>query len=94
MIAIKKIDDIGRIAIPKDVRRSLRWMGGDEIEIISNPDGSLTLKKYQPTFSGKMRDLKDSFYEWAAANSVDLEDENEQKFIDLIEAIQEKESSI
>ena len=34
MIIIKKIDDIGRIAIPRDVRRALRWMGGDEIEII------------------------------------------------------------
>lgn len=33
---IKTMDDVGRIAIPKDLRRSLRWMGGDEIEIIDN----------------------------------------------------------
>ena len=32
----KKIDSVGRIAIPRDIRRSLRWMDGDEIEIISN----------------------------------------------------------
>ena len=94
MNTIKKIDDIGRIAIPKDLRRSLRWMGGDEIEIISNDNGSLTLRKYQPTFSGQMQELKNSFSEWAETNDVKLDDENEQKFIDLIAAIQEKESSI
>lgn len=33
MVIIRKIDDTGRIAIPKDIRRSLRWMGGDEIEL-------------------------------------------------------------
>ena len=29
MKIIKKIDDLGRIAIPKEIRRALRWMGGD-----------------------------------------------------------------
>ena len=46
MIIIKKIDDIGRIAIPKDVRRSLQWMGGDEIELQINNDNSITLRKH------------------------------------------------
>ena len=94
MNTVKKIDDIGRIAIPKDLRRALRWMGGDEIEIISNGDGSITLKKYQPLFSGQMQEIKDAFTEWAAANDTKLDAENEQKFLDLIAAIQEKESSI
>lgn len=94
MNTIKKIDDIGRIAIPKDLRRSLRWMGGDEIEIISNSDGSLTLKKYQPTFSGRMREIKEAFSEWASANDVNLDEENEQKFLELINTIQEKESTV
>ena len=47
MNVVKKIDDIGRIAIPKDLRRSLRWMGGDEIEIIPNDDGTVLLKKHE-----------------------------------------------
>lgn len=34
MYTIKKIDDLGRLSIPRDLRRTLRWMGGDEIEII------------------------------------------------------------
>lgn len=91
MNTIKKIDDIGRIAIPKDLRRALRWMGGDEIEIISNPDDSITLRKYQPNFADKMREVKNAFSEWAEANDISLSDENEQKFLDLIDEIQEKE---
>ena len=47
MVIIKKIDDIGRIAIPRDVRRALRWMGGDEIEIIPKDNGELVLRKRQ-----------------------------------------------
>ena len=47
MVIIKKIDDIGRIAIPRDVRRALRWMGGDEIEIIPKDNGELILRKRQ-----------------------------------------------
>ena len=41
MKIIKKIDDLGRIAIPKEIRRALRWMGGDEIEISLNDDRSI-----------------------------------------------------
>ena len=91
MSTIKKIDDIGRIAIPKDLRRALRWMGGDEIEIISNPDNSITLRKYQPNFADKMCEIKDAFSEWAQVNNVSLDDDNEQKFLDLINEIQERE---
>ena len=41
------IDDIGRVAIPKDIRRSFRWMGGDEIEIIPDEkEGTILLRQY------------------------------------------------
>lgn len=42
---IKKIDDLGRIAIPKEIRRALRLMGGDSIEIIQE-NNTIILKKY------------------------------------------------
>lgn len=45
MKIIKKIDDIGRVVIPRDVRNNLRWMGGDEIEIIVNDDDTITLRR-------------------------------------------------
>ena len=46
MVLTRKIDDIGRIAIPKDLRRSLRWMGGDEIEIVPKDNGEIILRKH------------------------------------------------
>ena len=45
MNVVKKMDDIGRITIPKDIRNSLRWMGGDEIEIIVKDDDTILLRK-------------------------------------------------
>lgn len=91
MNVIKKIDDIGRIAIPKDIRRALRWMGGDEIEIIAD-DEKIILRKYQPNFADQMRDIKNAFTEWAQANDVKIDDDNEQKFLDLIQEIEAKET--
>ena len=57
MKIVKKIDDIGRIAIPKDLRRSLRWMGGDEIDIIPKDDGTIVLRKSRHDFSEQLFEL-------------------------------------
>ena len=43
---IRKIDDVGRISIPRDIRRQLNWYGSDEIEIVVNPDDSITCRKH------------------------------------------------
>ena len=59
MITItKKIDDLGRIAIPRDLRRSLQWMGGDEIEIVQN-DNTIILKKHQDNFVEQLNAIKE-----------------------------------
>lgn len=59
MITItKKIDDLGRIAIPRDLRRSLQWMGGDEIEIVQN-DNTIILKKHQDNFVEQLNTIKE-----------------------------------
>lgn len=81
MNVVKKMDDIGRIAIPKDLRRSLRWMGGDEIEIVANDDNSITLKKKENDVSKRLRDL--------CAECAD-DAEVEQRFLELIELIESK----
>jgi len=81
MMVIKKIDDIGRIAIPKDIRRSLRWMGGDEIEIISSDDGSVLLRKHGDDTTGILRELKE---EWSTDSDI------EKLFLELIDLIEKK----
>ena len=46
---VRRIDDLGRVVIPKEVRRSMRIKEGDPLEIFVNPqDGTVSFKKYQP----------------------------------------------
>lgn len=81
MIIIKKMDDLGRICIPKELRRSLRWMGGDEIEIIPTDDGGINLRKHEKNTIPILQTLR---AEWKNDSEID------SYFINLIEAIQEK----
>ena len=46
---IRRIDDLGRVVIPKEIRRIMRIREGDPLEIFANPsDNSVTFKRYTP----------------------------------------------
>lgn len=45
---VRRIDDLGRIVVPKEIRRTLRIREGDPLEIYTQADGSVVLKKYSP----------------------------------------------
>ena len=45
---IRKIDDLGRVVIPKEIRRTMRIREGDPLEIFTDKDGELIFKKYSP----------------------------------------------
>lgn len=46
---IRRIDDLGRVAIPKEIRREMGIKEGEPIEIyISKQTGEIILKKYEP----------------------------------------------
>ena len=45
---VRRIDDLGRIVIPKEIRRTLRIREGESIEIFIDEDNSIVLKKYSP----------------------------------------------
>jgi len=48
---VRRIDDLGRIVIPKEIRRSLRIREGDSLEIYSDGSDAIILKKYSPVES-------------------------------------------
>jgi|SRR3712207_2479078 len=45
---VRRIDDLGRVVIPKEIRRTLRIREGDPLEIFTNREGGIILKKYSP----------------------------------------------
>ena len=55
---VRRIDDLGRIVIPKEIRRTLHIRETDPMEIFTDTEGQIILKKYSPigdisTFAGK-----------------------------------------
>lgn len=45
---VRRIDDLGRIVIPKEIRRVLRIRESDPLEIFTDHEGSIILRKYSP----------------------------------------------
>ena len=45
---VRRIDDLGRVVIPKEIRRTLRIREGDPLEIFTATDGEVIFKKYSP----------------------------------------------
>jgi len=43
---VRRIDDLGRVVVPKEMRRKLRWRPGAPVEIFTAPDGVICLKRY------------------------------------------------
>ncbi|MBR2705569.1 MAG: AbrB/MazE/SpoVT family DNA-binding domain-containing protein [Clostridia bacterium] len=45
---VRRIDDLGRIVIPKEIRKTLRIKEGTPLEIFTEKEGNIILKKYSP----------------------------------------------
>ena len=45
---VRRIDDLGRIVIPKEIRRTMRIREGEPMEIFTGREGEIVLKKYSP----------------------------------------------
>ena len=54
---VRHIDDLGRIAIPKEIRRTLKINEGDALELYTNKNGEIILKKYKKSW-------EDTVLEW------------------------------
>jgi AbrB family transcriptional regulator (stage V sporulation protein T) len=62
---VRRIDELGRVVIPKEIRRTLRIREGDPLEIYTDREGQVILKKYSPM--GELNEFAqeycDSLYE-------------------------------
>ena len=50
---VRRIDDLGRVVIPKEIRRTLRIREGDPLEIFTDRDGEVILKEVLPNFRAR-----------------------------------------
>ena len=50
---VRRIDDLGRIVIPKEIRRTMRIREGDPLEIFLH-EGGVLFKKYAPSYRGEL----------------------------------------
>ncbi|MCT2346775.1 stage V sporulation protein T [Niallia taxi] len=68
---VRRIDDLGRVVIPKEIRRTLRIREGDPLEIFVDRDGEVILKKYSPIseLSDFAREYAEALYD-SLGNSV------------------------
>ncbi len=58
---VRRIDDLGRVVIPKEIRRTLKIREGMPMEIYTDVSGEVILKKYSPV--GEMSHLAQAYAE-------------------------------
>ena len=56
---VRRIDDLGRVVIPKEIRRTMRIREGDPLEIFTSASGEVVFKKYSPL--GELSEFAGSF---------------------------------
>ena len=57
---IRRIDDLGRVVIPKEIRRALKIKDGNPLEIFTERDGSVILKPYRKSWEEYVLDFYES----------------------------------
>ena len=64
---VRRVDDLGRIVIPKEIRRTLKIREGDPLEIYTEKDGGVIFRKYSPM--GDLQDFAAQICEAIGANT-------------------------
>ena len=62
---VRRIDDLGRVVIPKEIRRTMRIREGDPLEIYTGAGGEVVFKKYSPV--GELSEISGEMAEAVAA---------------------------
>lgn len=88
---VRRIDDLGRIVIPKEIRRSMRIQEGDALEIFTSEEG-ITFRKYRTEHSSELEGLADQLYEQAC--SYTRGDERRQLTLNVVHKLREAAKEI
>ena len=64
---VRRIDDLGRVVIPKEIRRTMRIREGDPLEIYTTRDGEVIFKKY--SLIGGLEDFAAQFCDTLSRNT-------------------------
>ena len=62
---VRRIDDLGRVVIPKEIRRTMRIREGDPLEIYTGTNGEVIFRKYSPI--GELAEVSASFADAVAS---------------------------
>ena len=54
---VRRIDDLGRVVIPKEIRRTLRIRESEPLEIFTGKEGEIVLKKYDKNFANGLLNM-------------------------------------
>ena len=77
---VRRVDDLGRIIIPKEIRNSLMIHEGDPLEIFTTEDGEILLKHYFEK-SKTLNNLFEDFEKLSAENQKEFAMKIFEKFI-------------
>ena len=90
---VRRIDDLGRVVIPKEIRRTLRIKEGTPLEIFTDKEGEVILKKYSPIgeLSVFAKEYAESLAQTTGMREMKCYHTGERKILPLVE--NQKESS-
>lgn len=60
---VRRIDDLGRVVIPREIRRSLHLREGEPLEIFVTEEGGVIFQPYRPDLAREIRNMKDEVHE-------------------------------
>lgn len=74
---VRRIDDLGRVVIPREVRQRLKIREGAPLEVFITNDGEVIFKKYMPTIIDDLRNSSDTIRQYLQDNGASYEVQNE-----------------
>lgn len=74
---VRRIDDLGRVVIPREIRRSMHIHEGDPLEIYTTNDGEVVFKKYQSHAADELEGYADEIRETLQDNGADYNTQHE-----------------